>query len=119
MNRPQVPNDFPEVSDLGTASRIRPKLLFIKPGACSAAFSDRELRYFQCEDIAHATEVSTFGKIAKRKCTAQTALRDIEAEIRRVAELNGWEFSDAEIGWTVERTRQLLSDFVTVDESQS
>lgn len=117
MNQLQVPDDFPRIPLLGTVPRIRPELVFIKISTCSAALSDHELRYLRCEDFARQMEIGTFREIMKQRWSMQTALSNVEACVTEAIRRSGWELTDAEIAWTVDRTRMLLSTATAGDKS--
>ena len=110
MNRQPIPNDFPRASRQGIAPRIRPALTFTNWPICSALLSDDELRYFQCEDIAIGVDVVATRRIIKHQWSLQMALSNIEASVIEAVRWGGWELTDAEVAWTIDRARQLVSN---------
>jgi hypothetical protein len=110
MNRQTIPDDFPRASQQGTVPRIRPMLHFTNFRTCSELLSDDELRYMQCEDIAVGVDVVATRRIMRRQWSSQMALSNIEASVIEAVRWGGWEFTNAEVAWTIDRARQLVSE---------
>jgi len=54
-------------------------------------------------------EIDTFREIMKQRWSMQTALSNVEARVTEAVRRSGWELTNAEIAWTADRTRTLLS----------
>ncbi|MFP3586386.1 hypothetical protein SCB29_22375 [Paraburkholderia sp. SIMBA_055] len=94
-------------------SGAQPKLLLRKAGDTYRAEStDAEVyeRYIVCEDLAQQLVTYTARKMAENTWSLQTAISKVEEGLLMKTRSGIWEFSDAEIAWTIGRTREILSD---------
>ncbi|MFX1803100.1 hypothetical protein PWR66_05490 [Paraburkholderia sp. A1RO-5] len=107
-----VPADFPRELWLGTVSGYQPKVLVReKDGKYVPGITDGELstRYEACEDLAHQLAAYTAQKISELGWSLDRALSRVEMSVKRKVSNGSWEFSAAEVAWTMKRTRELLS----------
>ncbi|MCP3710193.1 hypothetical protein M3I54_25045 [Paraburkholderia sp. CNPSo 3274] len=108
-----VPDDFPRDLWLGTVSGYQPKVLARreKDGRYVAGLTECELstRYEACEDLAHQLAVYTAQKISELGWSLDDALGRVETSVLRKVTGGRWDFSAAEVAWTMKRTRELLS----------
>lgn len=113
MNRQCVPDNFPRASLQGAVSGAQPKLLLRKTGdVYRSAPTDTDVyeRYIVCDDLAQQLASYASRKMAENGWSLQTTMLKIEVGFLNKICSEIWEFSDAEIAWTIERTREILSD---------
>ncbi|MEX3999691.1 hypothetical protein AB4Y38_12425 [Paraburkholderia sp. EG285A] len=67
-------------------------------------------RYIVCEDLAQQLVTYTARKMAENAWSLQTILPKVKAGFLKKTRSGIWEFSDAEVTWTIGRTREILSD---------
>ncbi|NUY33826.1 hypothetical protein F0160_25465 [Paraburkholderia sp. JPY303] len=106
-----VPEDFPRELWAGAASGSQPKVLAReRDGRYVAGFTQDELwmRYDACEDLAQQLAAYTAHKIAELGWSLDDAVGRIEKSVMRKVGSGSWDFSTAEVLWTVRRTRELL-----------
>jgi hypothetical protein len=107
-----VPEDFPRVQRPGFISGNQPKVLVReKAGQYVAGLTDDELwmRYEACEDLAHQLAAYTVKKISELCWSLDDALGRVEKSVLRKVTGGSWDFSAAEVHWTMRRTREMLS----------
>lgn len=118
MKRHDVPDDFPRVSHQGALAGAQPKLLLRNiAGRYSAAPTDDEVRerYLICEDLARQLASYTSRKMAEHAWSLPEAVSKVEAGVLTKVRRGVWDFSDAEIAWTIEHMGQVLSSPATGD----
>jgi DNA-binding CsgD family transcriptional regulator len=120
VNRQRVPDDFPRASLQGAVSGAQPKLLLRKIGGMyRAGLTDDEVyeRYVLCKDFAQQLAAYTSRIMAANAWSLQTALSKVEVAVVRKVRSGLWDFSNAEIAWTIECTRQMVSNTMVSDKS--
>ncbi|QLB62956.1 hypothetical protein A9O66_11520 [Paraburkholderia caribensis] len=112
MKRHHVPDDFPRVSHQGALPGAQPKLLLRNiAGRYRAGPTDEEVyeRYLVCEDFARQLASYTSRKMAENAWSLQEAVSKVEAGILTKVRSGIWDFSDAEIAWTIGHMGQIMS----------
>jgi hypothetical protein len=107
-----VPKDFPREPSPGLVSGTQPKLLVReRNGRYYSGITDEELwtRYHACEDLAGQLADYASRKMSGPGMSLDDALARVEKGLNAKVGAGQWEFSRAEIAWTLKRTRILLS----------
>jgi uncharacterized protein (DUF2252 family) len=115
MSPKPLPVDFPRTSSQGAISGAQPKLLLRKVGdTYQAGPTDDEVheRYLVCDDLAEQLAAYTSRKMTANTWSLQTALSMVEAGVLKKVDGGIWDFSTEEVAWTMERTRQILTDAI-------
>ncbi|SDE02030.1 hypothetical protein SAMN05421548_13092 [Paraburkholderia lycopersici] len=113
MSRQCVPGNFPRASLQGAVSGAQPKLVLRKTGdkySSGPTDAERYERYIVCDDLAQQLAAYATRKMTSNAWSLQATVSKIEVGILKKVRSGIWEFSDAEIAWTIGRTRQILSD---------
>ncbi|VBO96041.1 hypothetical protein [Burkholderia pseudomallei] len=113
MNQQRVPDNFPRESPQGAVSGAQPKLLLRKVGdTYCAGLTDADVydRYIVCDDLAQQLAAYASHKMRANSWSLQTAVSKVEAGVLEKVRSGIWDFSAAEVAWTIERTRQILAD---------
>ncbi|CAL8476893.1 conserved protein of unknown function (plasmid) [Caballeronia sp. S22] len=113
MSQKHLPVDFPRSPSQGAISGAQPKLLLRKVGdTYHAGPTDDEVyeRYIACDDLAEQLAAYAYRKMTANAWSLQTALSKVEAGVLKKVDSGIWDFSTAEVAWTMERTRQILTD---------
>lgn len=111
MTDRRVPDDFPRDQDLGSVTGVQPKLLVREvEGRYQSGPTDEELwvRYDACEDLASQLSAYVSRKIGTSGLSPDVALTRAERGMRLKVDAGEWDFSQAEVAWVMQRTRQLL-----------
>lgn len=113
MTSPHVaPEDFPREPSPGLVPGTQPKLLVREiDGRYYTALTDEELwkRYDACEDLAGQLAEYASRKMSASGISLDDALERVEKGLKAKVGAGQWDFSRAEIAWTLNRTRMLLS----------
>ncbi|AUT67036.1 hypothetical protein SAMN05192544_1001296 [Paraburkholderia hospita] len=112
MNSLPISDDFPKGLSLGSVPGAQPKLLLHKTdGAYSMGPTDVAVyeRHVLCEDLARQLATYTSKKMTENTWCLHMAVSKVEAGLLKKVRNGIWEFSDAEIVWTIGRLRQILS----------
>ncbi|RAS19387.1 hypothetical protein BX591_14351 [Paraburkholderia bryophila] len=113
MARPHVvPDDFPRERPFGLVSGTQPKLLVHEvAGRYYTGLTGEELwtRYDACEDLASQLAEYASRKMSASGLSLDDALGRVEKGLNAKVGAGQWDFSRAEIAWTLNRTRTLLS----------
>ena len=113
MSPKPLPVDFPRIFSQGAISGVQPKLLLRKVGdTYQAGPTDDEVyeRYIVCDDLAEQLAAYASRKMTANAWSLQTAVSKVEAGVLKKVHSGVWDFSTAEVTWTIERTRQILTD---------
>ncbi|SAL78859.1 hypothetical protein AWB66_05931 [Caballeronia telluris] len=111
MTDRRVPDDFPRDQDPGSVSGVQPKLLVREVGGRYQRGSTEEqlwIRYDACEDLASQLSAYVSRKINNSGLSPDVALTRAEKGVRLKVDADEWDFSQAEVAWVMNRTRQLL-----------
>lgn len=112
MNTQRVPPDFPKPSSQGAISGAQPKLIVRKAGdEYRASPTDAEVyeRYIVCDDLAQQLAAYTSRKMSANAWSLEIAIAKVEVGVQKKVRSGVWDFSAAEIAWTLGRTRELLT----------
>lgn len=113
MTRPHVvPDDFPKEPSPGLVAGTQPKLLVREmDGRYYSGLTDEELwtRYDACEDLARQLAEYASRKMSASGLSLDGAIGRVEKGLNAKVGAGQWNFSRAEIAWTLNRTRMLLS----------
>ncbi|WP_244133731.1 hypothetical protein [Burkholderia gladioli] len=113
MTRPHVvPDDFPKDPSPGLVAGTQPKLLVREmDGRYYTGLTDEELwtRYDACEDLAGQLAEYASRKMSASGLSLDGAIGRVEKGLNAKVGAGQWNFSRAEIAWTLNRTRMLLS----------
>lgn len=110
--RHTVPDDFPRTPAPGAVSGAQPKLLVRESGGrYHTGLTTEELwtRYDACEDLAGQLAEYASRKMSASGLSLDDALERVEQGLKAKADGGQWDFSRAEIAWTLNRLRKLLS----------
>jgi len=110
--RHTVPDDFPRAPTLGVVSGVQPKLLVREMGGrYHTGLTDEELwtRYDMCKDLAGQLAGYASRKMSVPGPSLDDALQRVEKGLKAKVDGGQWDFSRAEIAWTLNRLRELLS----------
>ncbi|MDR5798232.1 hypothetical protein QCE49_33065 [Caballeronia sp. LZ008] len=113
MSQKHLPADFPRTTAQGSISGAQPKLLLRKIGdTYQAGPTDDEVydRYIVCDDLAQQLAAYASRKMTANAWSLQTAVSKVEAGVFKKVHSGIWDFSTAEVTWTIERARQILTD---------
>ncbi|MBJ9658616.1 hypothetical protein I5588_29275 [Burkholderia multivorans] len=111
MTDRRVPDDFPRDQDLGSVTGVQPKLLVREvDGRYQNGLTDEQLwvRHDACEDLARQLSAYASRKIAGSGLSPDVALSRAEKGVRLKVDAGEWDFSQREVGWVMNRTRELL-----------
>lgn len=106
-----VPEDFPREASPGLVPGTQPKLLVREmDGRYYTGLTDEELwtRYDACEDLAGQLAVYASRKMSASGLSLDDALGRVEKGLKAKVGAGRWDFSCAEMGWMMKRTRELL-----------
>jgi len=120
MSPKPLPPDFPRSTSQGSVSGVQPKLLLRKVGdTYQAGPTDDEVyeRYIACDDLAEQLAAYASRKMRANAWSLQTAVSKVEAGVLKKVHSGVWDFSTAEVTWTIERTRQILTDAAAAQTS--
>ncbi|SAK89745.1 hypothetical protein AWB78_04750 [Caballeronia calidae] len=120
MSQKHLPADFPRTSTQGAVSGAQPKLLLRKVGdTYQSGPTDDEAyeRFIVCEDLAEQLAAYASRKMAANAWSLETAVSKAEAGVFKKVRSGIWDFSTAEVAWTIERTRQILTVRVGSDSN--
>ena len=120
MSPKPLPPDFPRSTSQGSISGVQPKLLLRKVGdTYQAGPTDDEVyeRYIACDDLAEQLAAYASRKVTANAWSLQTAMAKVEAGVFKKVHGGVWDFSTAEVTWTIERTRQILADAAAAQTS--
>jgi uncharacterized protein (DUF2252 family) len=112
MSPKPLPADFPRTTSQGAISGAQPKLLLRKVGdTYQTGPTDDEVyeRYIVCDDLAEQLAAYASRKMTANAWSLQTAVSKVEAGVLKKVHSGIWDFSTAEVTWTIERTRQILT----------
>jgi len=115
MSPKPLPPDFPRTTAQGAISGAQPKLLLRKVGETyQAGPTDDEVyeKYIACDDLAEQLAAYASRKMTANAWSMQTAISKVEAGVLKKVHSGIWDFSTAEVTWTIERTRQILTDAI-------
>ncbi len=115
MSQKHLPADFPRSSSQGAISGAQPKLLLRKVGdTYQAGPTDDELyeRYIVCDDLAEQLAAYASRKMTANPWSLETTIAKVEAGVLKKVHGGIWDFSTAEVTWTIERTRRILTDAI-------
>ncbi|MDR6469403.1 hypothetical protein J2777_003131 [Paraburkholderia graminis] len=107
-----VPEDFPREPSPGLVPGTQPKLLVRKThGRYYTGLTDEELwtRYDACEDLAGQLAEYASRKMSASGLSLDDALERVEKGLKAKVDGGQWDFSRAEIAWTLNRLHKLLS----------
>ncbi|WP_277183301.1 hypothetical protein [Caballeronia sp. BR00000012568055] len=113
MSLKPFPVDFPRTSSQGAISGAQPKLLLRKVGdTYQAGPTDDEVyeRFIVCDDLAEQLAAYASRKMTANAWSLETAMAKVEAGVFKKVHSGIWDFSTAEVAWTIERMRQILTD---------
>lgn len=122
MSPKPVPADFPRTTSQGSISGAQPKLLLRKIGDMyQAGPTDDEVyeRYIACDDLAEQLAAYATRKMTANAWSLQTAISKVEAGVLKKVDSGIWDFSTAEVTWTIERTGQILTDAIAAQTRES
>ena len=120
MSPKPLPVDFPRIFSQGAIFGVQPKLLLRKVGdTYQAGPTDDEVyeRYIVCDDLAEQLAAYASRKMTANAWSLQTAVSKVEAGVLKKVHSGVWDFSTAEVTWTIERTRQILTDAAAAQAS--
>ncbi|SAK96791.1 hypothetical protein AWB75_07048 [Caballeronia catudaia] len=115
MSPKPLPADFPRTTSQGAISGAQPKLLLRKVGGIyQAGPTDDEVyeRFVVCDDLAEQLAAYASRKMTANAWSLATTMAKVEAGVLKKVHSGVWDFSTAEVTWTIERTRQILTDRV-------
>lgn len=118
MNQRVIPDDFPREQPARVVTGAQPKLVVrLIEGRYYAGLTEEELRerYDLCEDLAHQLAGYAARKMAEHGWLLDDAMSRVEKSVTRKVSMRRWEFSPAEITWTMRRAHELLSSPVRGD----
>jgi len=118
MTQRVIPDDFPRERPLGAVTGAQPKLLVrLIDGQYYAGLTEDELwgRYSICEDLAQQLAGYAARKMTEHGWLLGDVLRRVETSVNKNVSTRSWEFSPAEVAWTMKRTRELLSSPASSD----
>ncbi|MGO4306146.1 hypothetical protein [Cupriavidus sp. RAF12] len=121
MTDRMIPDDFPREQGPGVVSGAQPKLAVrLIDGQYYAGLTEDELweRYDICEDLAQQLAGYAARKMTEHGWLLDDVLSRVEKSVTKKVSTRSWEFSPAEITWTMKRTRELLSGPASSDGSQ-
>lgn len=107
-----IPDDFPREPSPGLVPGTQPKLLVREmDGRYYTGLTDEELwtRYDACEDLAGQLAEYASRRMSSSGLSLDDALGRVEKGLKAKVGAGQWDFSRAEIAWTLNRTRMLLS----------
>lgn len=107
-----VPDDFPREPMPGLVPGAQPKLLVREmAGRFYSGLTDEELwtRYDACENLAGQLAEYASRKMSASGLPLDDALERVEKGLKAKVDGGQWDFSRAEIAWTLNRLRKLLS----------
>ncbi|MGT2506884.1 hypothetical protein [Cupriavidus basilensis] len=116
-----IPDDFPREQGPAVVSGAQPKLVLRRiDGTYFAGLTEEELweRYDICEDLAHQLAGYAARKMAEHGWLLDDAMSRVQKSVTKKVSMRSWEFTPAEITWTMKRTRELLSGPASSDGSQ-
>lgn len=116
MTQRVIPDDFPREQPPGVVTGVQPKLVVrLIDGKYYTGLTEDELweRYDICEDLAQQLAGYATRKMSEHGWLVDDVLRRVEASVVKKVSTRVWEFSPAEIAWTMKRTRELLSSPVS------
>ncbi len=122
MSPKPLPVDFPRPPSQGAISGAQPKLLLRKIGDMyQAGPTDDEVyeRFVVCDDLAEQLAAYASRKMTANAWSLETAVTRVEAGVRKKVHSGIWDFSTAEVTWTMDRTRQILTDAIAAQTRES
>lgn len=120
-NQFTVPDNFPRNRAPGAVAGAQPKILVRESnGRYFSALTNEELvaRYEVCADLAQQLTDYVSRKIADLGLPLDDALRRAEKGLRAKVSAGQWDFSDDEVGWMMNRTRELSLSHESDDWSE-
>lgn len=116
MALPEIPEDFPRESGVGSVPGAQPKLLLRRSDGIyhdGLTLDELRERYDVCEDLAGQLSRYAAAKMSTLSLSVGEVVELVERAVSEKVRAGLWEFSQEEVAWVMARTRTILSGGVS------